>query len=462
MTATPSVAPRAWTLHETARDNGRRLSLAPLLEKGATTTTATTPNSPVITCDPARTFQEIVGFGGALTESAAWCLAQLPPARRAAVLRAYFDPVEGIGYTLARTHINSCDFSLGTWALADTPGDHALDNFSLDPMRQWVMPLLHEARALNRAGLRFLASPWSPPAWMKTNASMLNGGKLRADCRDAWARHYVRFLEKMRAEEGIEFWGLTVQNEPAAVQVWDSCTYTPEAERDFIRDHLGPALAASAHRDTRLICFDHNRDILEAYAGVVFADPAAAKHVWGAALHWYVSEDFAATERLLAAHPDKHVIFSEGCWEGGAKPGKWDRGSRYARNILGDLNHGVSGWIDWNIALDLKGGPNHVGNFCDAPVLVDTETGETHFQSSFYYLGHFAKFIRPGARRIACEAPTGGPAAGAFLNPDGSLAVVVHNESAESVPFTLAVGSERLSAQVPAHAIQTYTKPGPA
>lgn len=117
----------------------------------------------------------------------------------------------------------------------------------------------------------------------------------------------------------------------------------------------------------------------------------------------------------------------------------------------------MSGWIDWNIALDLKGGPNHVGNFCDAPVLVDTETGETHFQSSFYYLGHFAKFIRPGARRIACEAPEGGPAAGAFLNADGSLAVVVHNESAEPLAFTLAVGAERLSALIPAHAIQTYT-----
>lgn len=259
MTASASAAPSAWTLHETARDNGRRLYLAPLLEeKGARTTTSTTPNGAVIACDLSRTFQEIVGFGGALTESSAWCLAQLPPARRAAVLRAYFDPVEGIGYTLARTHINSCDFSLGTWALADTPGDHALNNFSLDPMRQWVMPLLHEARAINRDGLRFLASPWSPPAWMKTNASMLNGGKLREDCRDAWARHYVRFLEKMRAEEGIDFWGITVQNEPAAVQVWESCTYTPEEERDFIRDHLGPALAASAHRDTRLICFDHS------------------------------------------------------------------------------------------------------------------------------------------------------------------------------------------------------------
>jgi glucosylceramidase len=443
---------RSWTLHETARDNGRRLTPVPL-PAGPHTGTLT----PIIAIDPSRTFQGIVGFGGALTESSAWALAQLPPARRADVVRAYFHPTEGLGYNLARTHINSCDFSVNSWALADRPGDHALASFTLDPMRRWVMPLLHEARAAGGTDLRFLASPWSPPAWMKTNANMLLGGKLREDCRDTWARYYVRFLKAMRAEEGIDFWGLTVQNEPAATQPWESCIYSPEEERDFIRDHLGPVLAASAHHDTKILSFDHNRDILEAYAGAVFADPAASRFVWGAALHWYVSEDFAATSRLLAQFPDKHVLFSEGCWEGGAKPGQWDRGARYARNIIGDLNHGVCGWIDWNIVLDIKGGPNHVGNLCDAPVLVDPATQEVLFQSSFYYIGHFSKFIRPGARRIACENPTDGMQTTAFRNPDGSLAVVVHNPGPDSVEFTLACGADSLAVRIPAFAIQTYT-----
>jgi len=446
---------RSWTLHETARDNGRRLTLAPLAAAPSAN-----PNAAVITLDANRTFQEIVGFGGALTESAAWALGQISPAQRAKVLHAYFHPTEGLGYNLARTHINSCDFSVKSWALDDTPGDHTLDHFTLDPMRRWVMPLLHEARDIAGLDLRLLASPWSPPSWMKTNASMLQGGKLRADCRDTWARYYIRFLDAMRTQEGIDFWGLTVQNEPAATQPWESCIYTPEEERDFIRDHLGPALAGSDHRDTKLICFDHNRDILEAYAGAVFSDPAAARYVWGAALHWYVSEDFAATSRLLAKFPDKHVLFSEGCWEGGAKPGQWDRGERYARNIIGDLNHGVCGWIDWNIALDLKGGPNHVGNLCDAPVLVDAATKEVHFQSSFYYIGHFSKFIRPRARRISCETSAAGLQTTAFVNSNGSLAVVVHNPGDEAVDFSLALGSETLACHIPAAALQTYTAVG--
>ena len=446
---------RSWTLYETARDNGRRLARAPL-----SAGRQVVPGEPVVRLDPAFAFQEIIGFGGALTESAGWCLSQLPPALRSEVLHAYFDQVHGIGYTFARTHINSCDFSLGSWALADTPGDHALANFDLTPMRRWVTPLLHEAKELGGVDLRFLCSPWSPPAWMKTNGSMLNGGKLREDCRDTWARYYVRFLEAMHAEEGIDFWGLTVQNEPAATQVWESCIYSPEEERDFVRDHLGPALAASAHRDVKLLTFDHNRDILENYAGAVFSDPEAARYVWGAALHWYVSEDFAATSRLLAKFPDKHVLFSEGCWEGGAKPGQWDRGSRYARNIIGDLKHGVCGWIDWNIALDIRGGPNHVGNLCDAPVLIDPKTQEVHFQSSFYYIGHFSKFVRPGARRIDCTAADGGLDAIAFRNTDGTLAVVVHNPGAEGVSFALACGAEILPASIPGHAIQTYIASG--
>ncbi|MFH1499317.1 MAG: glycoside hydrolase family 30 protein [Verrucomicrobiota bacterium] len=448
MTATATT----WTLHETARDNGRRLSPAPLAPQDKAAPAGS------IALDPAKTFQEIVGFGGALTEAAAWALAKLPAERRREVIGAYFDPVHGIGYTLARTHINSCDFSVKTWALAPETGDHALKSFNLEPMREWVMPLLHDARDAAGDTLRFLASPWSPPAWMKTNDSMLNGGKLRVDCRDAWARHYIRFFQAMRDEESIEFWGFTVQNEPAAVQVWESCVYTPEEERDFIRDHLGPTLAASEFKDVRLISFDHNRDILQAYAGAVFADPEAAKYTWGAALHWYVCEDFTVTSKLLEQFPDKHVIFSEGCWEGGVKLGQWDRGSRYARNIIGDLNNGVCGWIDWNITLDITGGPNHVGNLCDAPVLVDPATGEVHFQTSFHYLGHFSKFIRPGAVRIENTNTTAGVETTAFCNPDGSLAVVVHNPGETAVDFTLKTPGETLACRIPPFAIQTYTR----
>lgn len=444
-----------WQPFETARDSGRALAALPLRRAESGPAPEQLPALAFDTGSLAS--EEIVGFGAALTESAAWALSHLPAARRHAVLSACFDPVGGQGYTLARTHINSCDFSLKPWALADRPGDHALDAFTLAPMRDWVIPLLHAARATaGPDGIRLLASPWSPPAWMKTNGTMLHGGQLRPDCRDAWARHYVRFVQTLRDEEGLPIWALTVQNEPAAKQIWESCLYSPEEERDFVRDHLGPALESSGLHDVKLLVCDHNRDILEAYAGATFADPAAARHVWGAALHWYVSEDFAASSRLRQKFPGKHVLFTEGCWEGGVKLGRWDRGERYARNILGDLNNGVCGWIDWNLALDITGGPNHVGNLCDAPILVDPASGEVHFQPSFHAIGHFSRFIRPGARRLLRLSEPAGLDATGFRNRDSSLAVVVHNTGDAAVDFTLAAGSTHLAARIPAHALQTY------
>jgi len=445
-------AARSWALIETARDTDHRLApLAPPTLAGAASATL------AITCDPAQPCQEMVGFGGALTESAAWALAQLPAAKRAEVLHRYYDPKEGIGYTLARTHINSCDFSLTTWSLDDTAGDTALRDFSLAPMRQWVLPLIHEARtAAGGDRLRILASPWSPPAWMKTNGKMADGGQLRADCREAWANFFVRFIETMKREESLPIWAVTVQNEPQAKQVWESCLYNPEEERAFVRDHLGPTLERAGLKDVKLLILDHNRDILEAHAKATLGDPAAARFVWGAAIHWYVSEDFAASSRVHAAFPDKALLFTEGCWEGGLKMGQWDRGERYARNMIGDFRNWVCGWIDWNIVLDTTGGPNHVNNLCDAPVIADAKTGEVRYQSSYYYIGHFSRYVLPGARRIVSN---GGPAelqSVAFVNPDGALVAVVMNPTDAAVDFRLATGGEMLACRIPAHAIHTY------
>jgi len=440
-----------WSVIETARDSGRRL--APLAA-GASVPVA---GAEAIVIDPAQPRQEMTGFGGALTESSAWVLAQLPAEKRREILRRYYDPKDGIGYTLGRTHINSCDFSLNLWTLDDTPGDYYLHQFTLEPMRRWLLPLLHEAQAIAGADrFKLLASPWSPPAWMKTNNRMDAGGSLRPEYRDAWARFYVKFVEAMQREEKLPVWALTVQNEPEAVQVWESCIFTPEEERDFVRDHLGPTLARAGLGGVKLLGFDHNRDILEKRADALFGDPESAKYFWGSALHWYVSEDFAASGRVHAKFPDKVILFTEGCWEGGVKLGRWDRGERYARNMIGDFRNWVCGWIDWNIVLDQTGGPNHVGNLCDAPVIVDTATGEVHYQTSFYYIAHFSRYVQTGAHRLESG---GGPAAlqsVAFANPDGSLVVVVLNETDAAVDFSLAVAGESLACRLPAHAIHTY------
>jgi glucosylceramidase len=450
-----ATAPR-WSVFETARDNGHRLSpvSVPAL---ANATVATAPTT--LTLQPAEKFQEMIGFGGALTESSAWVLAQLTPENRAAVIRRYYDPQEGIGYTLARTHLNSCDFSLSMWSLDETSGDYDLHDFTLAPMRKWVLPLLQDAnRIAGKDNFRLLVSPWSPPYWMKTNFRMDDGGSLRGSYRAPWANFYVKFLQAMRDEEHLPVWGLTVQNEPEAHQTWDSCLYTPEEERDFVRDHLGPALEHAGFSSVKLIGWDHNRDRIEARAAALYSDPAVAKYFWGLGVHWYVSDDFAASARVHAAYPDKHVLFTEGCFEGGDGLGSWSHGEGYAHQMIGDFKHWVCGFIDWNIVLDQRGGPNHVGNFCDAPVLVDTNTKVVSYHASFYYIAHFSKFVRPGAHRVGSTGGPTGLESIAFENPDGSLVTVVVNATDLAAPFQLNAGGETLACTIPAHGIQTYVR----
>ena len=391
-------------------------------------------------------------------------LAQLPAGPRAEVLRRYYDPKEGIGYTLARTHINSCDFSLGFWALDPVAGDTALEHFSLDPMRKLVLPLIHDVQSTaGAANFHLLASPWSPPSWMKTNGKMPHGGSLRPEYRKAWADYFVRFISEMDREEHIPVWSVTVQNEPQAVQTWESCVFSAAEERDFVRDYMGPAMAKAGQAGVHLLVLDHNRDLMDEWTKTIYSDPKAAPYVWGTAMHWYVSEDFAAPARAHAAFPDKATLFTEGCCDAAMEKGKWEvgrweHGERYAHSMINDFRNYVCGWIDWNIVLDQTGGPNHVGNFCDAPVIVDTETGEVRKQSSFYYIGQFSRFVRPGASRIESHGGPSGLESVAFANPDGGLAVVVLNTGDSATTFTLKDGADTRSCAIPAHAIQTYVK----
>ena len=455
-----------WTLHETARDNGHLL--APLAAPTATLTTAIAAriaapaDADALVLDPAQRFQAMIGFGGALTESSAWVLAQLPPERRLEVIRRYYDPKDGIGYTLARTHLNSSDFSVNMWALDEVSGDYDLHHFTLEPMRRWLMPLLQDARraAGGDANFKLLVSPWSPPAWMKTNNRMDDGGSLRDVHAPVWANYFVRFAQAMQQEENFPIWAFSVQNEPEAHQTWESCLYTPAQERDFVKKHLGPALArAGLSNKIKLIGWDHNRDKIEDRAAALLSDPESAKYFWGLGVHWYVSDDFAASARVHAAFPDKPILFTEGCNEGGDRIGAWEHGEHYATQMIGDFKHWVAGFFDWNIVLDQRGGPNHVGNFCDAPVIVDTTTKEVRYSAAFYYIAHFSKFVLPGAHRIASSAGPAGLESIAFVNPDGSLVTVVVNPTDAAVSFPLSASGETLACTIPAHAIQTYVRP---
>ncbi len=435
----------------TARDTGHRLST---LEPSEFRPAKGRPASFVFIDTEAR-FQELIGFGGAFTESAATTLDRMTAGLRAEVLRAYFSTGKGHGYTVCRTHINSCDFSTGHYAYAETEGDVELEHFSIERDRQSLIPMIRDAMDIAGGRLRLFASPWSPPAWMKTNGRMDQGGKLRPEYREAWARYYVRYVQEY-AQEGIPIWGLTVQNEPEAAQRWESCLYTADEERDFVKNFLGPVLRRSGLGDLKLMIWDHNRDGMYERAKAVFDDREASQYVWGIGFHWYERNAFENVRLVHDAYPDKRLVFTEGCQEHGPQIGSWALGERYARSIIQDLNHWTVGWVDWNLVLDQNGGPNHAGNLCSAPILVNTDLQEVLYQSSYFYLGHFSRFIRPGAHRVACGSSQESLESTAFLNSDGTVAVVVMNRTDEPIEFVLRTKGLQAETAIPAHGIKTF------
>ncbi|WP_256761665.1 glycoside hydrolase family 30 beta sandwich domain-containing protein [Cohnella sp. WQ 127256] len=403
------------------------------------------------------TYQEIIGFGGAITESSAVTAAKLGQENRDKIIKAYFDAEEGIGYTLCRTHINSCDFSVGNYAYVEEE-DPSLSNFDISRDKQALIPYIKQAASTAGDNFLLYASPWSPPAWMKTNGEMNNGGKLKPEYQEVWARYYIKFIQAYAAE-GLAIWGLTVQNEAKAVQIWDSCIYTAEEERDFVRDHLGPALESADLSHVRLMVWDHNKERVYDRAKVAFTDVDASKYIWGIGFHWYSGDHFEALSAVHDRFPDKQLVFTEGCHEGGVQLGSWKSGERYAHDIIGNLNNWMSGWTDWNIVLDEQGGPNHVGNYCDAPIIADTQSDTLTFQSSYYYIGHFSKYIRPGAVRIASSKYTDKLETIAFKNVDGTIVVVVLNRTDEDLPYTLRNRDELAESVSPANSIQTLLFP---
>ncbi|HEU4713950.1 MAG TPA: glycoside hydrolase family 30 protein [Pyrinomonadaceae bacterium] len=408
--------------------------------------------------DPARQFQTFLGIGGALTDASAETFAKLPPPRQREFLKAHFDRNDGIGYTLARTNIHSCDFSSGSYTYVDE-GDKELRSFSIKHDQEFRIPFIKQALATAGGKLNIFASPWSPPAFMKDNNNMLRGGRLKREFYQSWADYFVKFIRAYEAE-GIPIWGVTVQNEPMATQRWESCIYSAEEERDFLKDHLGPTIKRLA--DKKIIVWDHNRDLIYQRVRTILTDPKAAQYVWGVGYHWY--EPWSGGEPMFdnvklvrEAFPDKHLIFTEGCADA-FKPERlkdWKLGELYGRSMINDFNSGTVGWTDWNVLLDETGGPNHVQNFCFAPVHADTRTGELIYTNSYYYIGHISKFVLPGAKRIA-SSPTRSPLLStAFLNPDGKISTVVMNRTDQKISYFLWIDGQGAEIESLPHSIQT-------
>lgn len=398
-------------------------------------------------------YQEMIGFGGAFTESSAYNLSRINKDQREAAIKAYFDKEEGLGYSIGRVSIHGCDFSLNSYTYIDE-GDKELETFDISRDEKWVIPLIKDAEKHAKEPISLLASPWSPPAFMKDNNSMIFGGKLLPEFADAWAKYYVKFIEEYR-QRGLTMWGITVQNEPAAVQRWDSCIYSAEEERDFVKNHLGPIMHDSSASDVKILIWDHNRDIMVERAKVVLEDKEAAKYVWGTGFHWYGSEAFENVGRVHDMFPTKGLLFTEGCQEGGVHMNSWNTGERYARNMIGDFNNWCQGYIDWNLFLDNTGGPNHVNNLCDSPIIVDIFPENLIKQSSYYYIGHFSKFVRPGALRIGLTNNHKILKAVAFKNTDESKVLIVLNESDRIHTYTVQDEVDSYQINMQPHSINT-------
>ena len=409
--------------------------------------------------EPQKTFQTIMGIGGAITDASAEVFAKLSPAKQAEFLKAYYDKKDGIGYNIIRTNIHSCDFSSGSYTYIKE-GDKSLKSFTIDHDKKYRIPLIKQALKAVGGPVTLYVSPWSPPAFMKDNKNMLKGGKLLPEYYQTWADYYVKFI-KAYEKEGIPVWGLSIQNEPMATQTWESCIFTAEEERDFLKNYLGPTIRKELG-DKKIIVWDHNRDLMNQRANVIFSDPEAAKYAWGMGFHWYETwaggePMFENVQKVHEAYPDKNLMFTEGCMEAfnAAKYQYWPTGERYGKQMINDFNNGTVGWTDWNILLDEKGGPNHVGNFCFAPIHADTKTGELIYTPSYYYIGHFSKFVQPDAKRVSSAVSRSQLLSASFINKDGKMATVVMNQSDKKVTYSLIIGIQKVSATVPAHGIQT-------
>ncbi|MFK7935420.1 MAG: glycoside hydrolase family 30 beta sandwich domain-containing protein [Saprospiraceae bacterium] len=445
---------------------------------------ATDEEASAISLLPAEKYQTITGFGGSFTEASAYLLNQLSPENRTKVIEAYFGE-SGAKYSLTRTHINSCDFSLSNYSYAPVAGDKELENFSIEEDKDDIIPMIKAAMGTSKDGFKILSSPWTAPPWMKDNNDW-RGGKLLPEYYDTWALFFSKYIDAYKAE-GIDIWGLTVENEPLGNDKnWESMHFSPTEMTDFVVNHLGPKLEADGKGNIPILGYDQNREHLNEWVDEMYRDETSSKYFAGTAIHWYASTFEVFPDALQYAHqkaPNKYLIQSEACvdaevpkwqddkfyWSKEATDWGWDWApekdkhlhpkyapvNRYARDIIGCLNNWVDGWIDWNMVLDRQGGPNWFKNWCVAPVIVDPEQDEVYFTPIYYTLSHFSRFIRPEAVRIGFENNNENLQVTAAQNPDGSIAVVVFNPTMETQQFNLQLGEQSTPISISGQAIQT-------
>ena len=434
--------------------------------------------------DTSKKYQHIVGFGGSFTEASAYLLNAMSESKRAAIIKAYFSD-EGAQYSLTRTHINSCDFSLGHYAYAMVPGDISLEHFSIQKDVQDLFPMIKSAQSFSAEGFRLIASPWTAPPWMKDNNDWV-GGKLLQQYNNTWALYYAKYI-KACSEHGIPIWGITVINEPHGNgNNWESMLFTPEEMTMFVQQYLGPTLEREGLGDVNILGYDQNRAGLKEWVDAMYKDSSSSRYFAGTAIHWYESTyDFFPKELQYASRkaPNKYLIQTESCidaeiphwkddawyWKEEATDWGWDwapedqkhlhpkyaPAHRYARDIIGCLQNNVHGWIDWNMVLDKQGGPNWFKNWCIAPVIVDTASDDVYFTPLYYIMSHFSKYIRPGAQIIGSSCSHPDIMIVAAENPDKSIAVTAFNPTKQQDVLSVQLHDQHIFVQIDGQALQT-------
>ncbi len=403
----------------------------------------------VVNLYPELTYETFEGFGGAVTEAAGYVYSLMNEEQKKQLLETYFSK-ENMNYQLVRIHLDSCDFCLDMYEAMSDPTDKELASFSFERTEQYIIPMLEDIRKIAGDDLKLMLTPWSPPAFMKTNGSRKKGGRLKPEYRQMWAEYICRYIKEFK-ERGFYVQRISLQNEPKAAQTWDSCLFTAEEEKVFLRDFMYPAMLARGYDDIEVFIWDHNKErIYERVRDVV--DDSTKDMVAGAAFHWYSGDHFESMDLVRKFYPDVKMIMSESCLEYRLFDEKNIENvtNKLCHEIIGDLNHGMCAFYDWNLLLDEKGGPNHVKNYCHAPFLYDTRTGELMPQKTQRQFYHFSHNIVPGSVRIAVTKYTEQIDAAAYQTPEHEIVVILLNKGEDILPVNFRIQGEAASLLLPA------------
>ena len=401
----------------------------------------------VINVYPEVKYQEFIGFGGAVTQAVGIAYMRLPLEKRKNFLEAYF---EGCNYNLCRIPIGSCDFSSEKYSYSYKKD---LQDFNIDKDKEYIIPIIKDIQRIKK-DVKFIASPWSPPSFMKSNKMLTLGGKLLKKYYDTYAKYLLKYIKSYQ-EIGINIDYITVQNEPNAMQMWESCLFNSDEELDFIKNYLYP-IFKNNNINTEILIYDHNKEKMYSRAKEII--PSCDKEIAGIAYHWYTGDHFENIELCREQFKNKLFIHTEGCvgYTKFSQEEEIKNAEIYAHDIIGDLTCGCNGYVDWNILLDYNGGPNHKRNYCNSPIMLNKEENDYYRNLSYFYINQFARVIKPNAKRLAISRYTTNLEVIAFENTDKTIGLVILNKNNEKYEYNLCINDIKICDSLDSHSIVSY------